>query len=349
LCDALGKDSRLFGLADTARGAAERVAVLTQRLLAFSRQQNLAPRPTHVGRLLNGMQALFQRTLGENIEIEVNASEAEHECVALVDPHQLENAILNLCINARDAMPDGGHLTLEVSSVLLATTDVVALEEIQPGRYVTVTVTDTGEGMAPEVAAQAFEPFFTTKEVGRGTGLGLSMVYGFVRQSNGQARIYSEPGHGTTIRLYLPEIAGHSTAAAADKEEIATPSGNEHILVVEDNDALRNLVTSQLELLGYRVTTAPNGPAALVLLESGAHFDLLFTDVIMPGGMNGQQLADAACALQPGLPVLFTSGYSENAIIRDGRIPLGTLLLGKPYRRDDLADKVRQALRPGTQ
>jgi PAS domain S-box-containing protein len=342
LCETLNEDSYEYGLADTARGAAERGAALTRRLLAFSRQQTLAPQPTDVGVLMAGMESLLHRTLGDDVEVAVETCDGP--CIAEIDPHQLENAILNLCINARDAMPGGGRLTIEAAAISLAAADVLALDELQPGEYVTVTVTDTGEGMTPETLARAFEPFFTTKEAGRGTGLGLSMVYGFVRQSNGQARIYSEPGQGTTIRLFLPAADAPDAVAPRVPSDTVAPRGNEHILLVEDNDALRALVTAQLDQLGYRVTAAANGPEALRLLETGQSFDLLFTDVIMPGGMNGRQLADAAIALQPGLPVLFTSGYSENAIVRDGRVPPGTLLLSKPYRRAELADKLRQAL-----
>jgi len=329
-----------------ARAAAERGAILTQRLLAFSRQQTLAPRPTHIGKLLNGMEPLLHRTLGEDIELAVNIdADAYNDCTARVDPHQLENAVLNLCINARDAMPAGSLLTLDVSTLKIDPGDTHVLDEFNPGDYVVLSVTDSGEGMMPEVAARVFEPFFTTKDVGKGTGLGLSMVYGFIKQSLGQARVYSEPGHGTTIRLYLPLVYDETVdEVIAMPEKSTVERGSEHILVVEDNEAVLDLVTRQLQSLGYRTTTAQDGPEAVALLREGTTFDLLFTDVVMPGGMNGRQLADEATGLQPGLPVLFTSGYTESAILRDGVLPEGTALLSKPYRRADLASRIRELL-----
>ncbi len=342
LCEGLEKGSHLRTLAEATKSAAVRGASLTQRLLAFSRQQDLKPRPADVVRLLHGMESLLRRTLGDDIEVAIVAGDAS--CVALVDAHQLENAVLNLCINARDAMPAGGRLTLDVQTRLLDADDQPQVDALQAGEYVVISVTDTGEGMGPETSSRAFEPFFNTKEVGRGTGLGLSMVYGFVRQSSGYARIYSELGHGTTVRLFLPAVQGTAAEATGAHAPLTMQADHEHVLVVEDDDAVRKLVRSQLQDLGYRVTSAANGSAALDLFEQGQRFDLLFTDVIMPGGMNGRQLADAASALQPGLPVLFTSGYSESAIVRDGRLPEGTFLLSKPYRRNDLARKLREVL-----
>ncbi len=350
LLDAVKDDPSAMEEVIAARAAAERGAILTQRLLAFSRQQTLAPRPTHVGKLLNGMEALLHRTLGEDVELAINVdASADADCTARVDPHQLENAVLNLCINARDAMPAGGLLTLEVTALKVDPDDTHVLDEFNPGEYVVLSVTDTGEGMTPEVTSRVFEPFFTTKEVGKGTGLGLSMVYGFVKQSLGQARIYSEPGHGTTVRLYLPSVYDETIdEVIAMPERNTVERGSEHILVVEDNEAVLDLVTRQLQSLGYRTTTAKNGPEAVVLLQEGTSFDLLFTDVVMPGGMNGRQLADEATKLQPGLPVLFTSGYTESAILRDGALPEGTTLLSKPYRRADLASKIRELLDSAT-
>ena len=337
----------------TIRSAAEGGADLTQRLLAFSRQQELDPRPTNVGNLLHGMEPLLRRTLGEHIELMVKDSK---RCVARVDPHQLSNAILNLCINSRDAMPDGGYLTLEVESVTIDSDEPQMPGEFSPGDYVLLTVTDTGEGMQQDVVSRAFEPFFTTKEVGKGTGLGLSMVYGFIKQSSGHARIYSEPGHGTSVKLYLQAVPEttvdeassavlHTTRDATSM--INTTIGGEthgHILVVEDNQAVLDLVIRQLQSLGYRTTSAHSGREALALLDGTDSFDLLFTDVVMPGGMNGRQLADEATRRRPGLPVLFTSGYTEMAISREGALPAGTCLLSKPYRRADLARTLRTLL-----
>lgn len=330
--------------ADAILEAAVRGAELTQRLLAFSRQQALDPRPTHIGELLHKMASLLRRTLGENVELLVQIDETSG-CVARVDPSQLENAVLNLCLNSRDAMPNGGLLTLEVGTANVDASEALLFTELNPGRYVTIAVTDTGEGMSPAVVAQAFEPFFTTKETNKGTGLGLSMVYGFVKQSGGHVKIYSEPGHGSTIRIYLPTVAGEPAEAvprghgAGDIE-----GGSEHILVVEDNPAVLAQVLRHLQQLGYQMATATNGPDALVLLQSGNRFDLLFTDVVMPGGMNGLELAAAATKLQPDLPVLLTSGYTQTAVLREGTLPSGTSLLNKPYRRVDLALKLRQML-----
>ncbi|HEX7718577.1 MAG TPA: ATP-binding protein [Woeseiaceae bacterium] len=339
----------------TIRSAAEGGAVLTQRLLAFSRQQELDPRPTDVGELLHGMEPLLRRTLGEHVELMVKVSDGER-CVARIDPHQLANAVLNLCINSRDAMPDGGYLTLEVEFVAIGAERSDLLDDFSPGDYVLLTVTDTGEGMPQEVASRAFEPFFTTKETGKGTGLGLSMVYGFVKQSSGQAKIYSEPGHGTSVKLYLQAVPGSAIdePVAPDLrttrvepntiDKVKDADTHDHILVVEDNQPVLDLVTRQLRSLGYRTTSARNGPEALALLKEGKTFDLLLTDIVMPGGMNGRQLADEAIRLHPGLPVLFTSGYTEMAITRDGALPPGSSLLSKPYRRADLAARLSQLL-----
>jgi signal transduction histidine kinase/ActR/RegA family two-component response regulator len=338
----------------TVRSAAERAAVLTQRLLAFSRQQALEPKPTHVGKLLRGLEPLLRRTLGEDIELVVTVDETAG-CIARVDPHQLENAVLNLCINSRDAMPAGGYLTLEVDSITMTADDVAVMDDFAAGDYVLLTVTDTGEGMKEDVVSRAFEPFFTTKETGKGTGLGLSMVYGFVKQSSGQARIYTEHGHGTSVKLYFPAFHDGTTAEAGMPDhditivETGRPDSRnrngvcDHILVVEDNESVLKLATRHLNSLGYRTTTARNGLEAVELMKQNS-FDLLFTDIMMPGGMNGRQLADAAISLRPGLPVLFTSGYTETAINREGALPPGTSLLSKPYRRADLERKLRQLL-----
>lgn len=340
----LKDDPRLGEDALAILSAAERGAELTQRLLAFSRQQTLDPRPTNVGELLHRMTSLLRRTLGEQIELLVKI-EDESDCVARVDPFQLENAVLNLCINSRDAMPNGGYLTLEVQTMNVDASETHLLPDLDPGTYVTLAVTDTGEGMSPEIVAQAFEPFFTTKETGKGTGLGLSMVYGFVKQSQGHVKIYSEPGHGSTIKIFLPAIIEETAAKITTKAgSIDVEGGSEHILVVEDNPAVHEQVIRHLQHLGYQTTPAKNGPEALALLQKGNRFDLLFTDVVMPGGMNGLQLATEAMSLQPDLPVLFTSGYTETAIQRDGTLPAGSSLLNKPYRRAELALKLRQML-----
>lgn len=341
----LKEDSRLGADALATLAAAERGAELTQRLLAFSRQQTLEPRPTNVGELLNKMTTLLRRTLGEQIQLLVKI-ESESSCIARVDPSQLENAVLNLCINSRDAMPDGGFLTLEVQSMSVDASDTHLLAELDPGVYVTLAVTDTGEGMSPQVVSQAFEPFFTTKETGKGTGLGLSMVYGFVKQSQGHVKIYSEPGHGSTIKIFLPAIPDEAVEKIPTNWGSADDiGGSEHILVVEDNPLVHELVIRHLQQLGYQTTSAENGQEALALMKQGKRFDLLFTDIVMPGGMNGLQLANKAMSLQPDLPVLFTSGYTEVAIQRDGTLPVGTSVLTKPYRRADLALKLRQLLK----
>ncbi len=341
LVESLPADDALRQLADTTRKAAERGADLTNRLLAFSRRQALDPKPTDVGKLTAGMDTLLRRTLGGHVEIELVRGGGLWR--AFVDPPQLENAILNLCINARDAMPDGGRLTIELINAHLDQSYADWNEEVTPGQYVLVAISDTGEGMTPEVMARAFEPFFTTKEVGKGSGLGLSMVFGFAKQSNGHVKVYSEPGLGTTVRLYLPRARGEE----ADREKapaVSIDGGAERILLVEDDDLVREHVTEQLRSLGYRVVSVSNGPAALEILRAADDFDLLFTDVVMPGGMSGRQLADAVRPLRPDLPVLFTSGYTENAVVHHGRLDAGVNLLNKPYRRQDLARRVRQVL-----
>ncbi|WP_022726641.1 PAS domain-containing protein [Fodinicurvata sediminis] len=338
----LPKDHELHSLAEMTQTAAERSADLTQHLLAFARQQPLAPEPTDVANLIHDMGSLLRRTLGEHIQIDVQLSDGVWK--ALVDPVQLESAVLNLCINARDAMPERGNLTIEVQNVHLDQGYGDGDERIAPGPYVMLAISDTGSGMPPDVASRAFDPFFTTKETGKGSGLGLSMVYGFARQSQGQVVIYSEEGQGTTVKLYLPRGFGgpEDEKATAGTEE--TTGGPERILVVEDDDLVRGHVTSQLESLGYRVVSAENGAKALEVLEREVDLDLLFTDVIMPGGMNGGELAEKARQLHPKLPVLFTSGYTDSAIVHHGQVDPGIHLLTKPYRRQALAEKLREVL-----
>ncbi|MBW4481064.1 MAG: PAS domain S-box protein [Tildeniella torsiva UHER 1998/13D] len=342
LAETLTPDSALRPLAEMVSSAAQRGAELTQRLLAFARRQALDPKPVDVNQLIATMTGLLCRTLGEHIK--VVRLPADGLWPALVDAAQLESALLNLCINARDAMAQGGELTLETSNVYLDQDYADQHGEAQPGQYVLLAVSDNGVGIAPEHLSRVFEPFFTTKEAGKGTGLGLSMVYGFAKQSNGHIAIYSELGHGTTIRLYLPRYFGTQEDVPENVVMTASASGQEKILLVEDDDLVRSYVQNQLEQLGYRVTVANSGPIALEIIQQQAEIDLLFTDVIMPGGMSGRELADAARRLRPDLKILYTSGYSEQAIVHHGRLDPGVKLLSKPYRRADLAQKIRDVL-----
>ena len=326
-----------------AQGAVKRAAALTHRLLAFSRRQTLDPEPTNVNRLIHGLDELVRRTVGPGVDVEVVG--ASGLWPTLVDPNQLENAILNLCINARDAMPDGGKLTIETTNKWL---DEAASrrQDLPVGQYVSVCVTDTGTGMTPEVAAKAFDPFFTTKPLGEGTGLGLSMIYGFVRQSGGQVRIYSELGQGTTMCLYLPR---HDEDVLWEDEDVFSlppePTGEgEVVLVIDDEPTIRMLIAEVLGEAGYAVIEAPDGPAGLRVLESNARIDLLITDVGLPGGLNGRQVADAARAARPDLKVLFITGYAENAIIGRGRLEKGMHVLTKPFQMEALAERIRQII-----
>jgi PAS domain S-box-containing protein len=327
-----------------AQGAVRRAAALTHRLLAFSRRQTLDPRPTNVNQLLSGLEELVRRTVGPSVKVDVVG--ASGLWPTLVDPNQLENAVLNLCINARDAMPDGGTLTIETANRWLD--DRAARQQDLPvGQYVSICVTDTGTGMTPEVISKAFDPFFTTKPLGEGTGLGLSMIYGFARQSGGQVRIYSELGLGTTMCLYLPR---HDEEASADEvTELRTaprPTGEgEVVLVIDDEPTIRMLVAEVLAESGYAVIEAPDGPAGLRVLESNARVDLLITDVGLPGGLNGRQVADAARQNRPELKVLFITGYAENAVMGRSRLDNGMFLLTKPFRMEVLADRIREILK----
>jgi len=343
LAEGLEKTSVMRDLAEMIRSAAGRGAELTNRLLAFARKQALEPQATDVDQLIAGMDGLLRRTLGENIEIEFVRGGGLWP--AIVDPAQLENALLNLGINARDAMPRGGKLTIETGNAHLDDEYAASTHEVTPGQYVLIAVSDTGAGMDDETLAQAFEPFFSTKKAGKGSGLGLSMVYGFTRQSGGHVRIYSEKDEGTTIKLYLPRADGARPANPRPRPpRDRVESGTETILLVEDNDLVRGHVENLLASLGYRVHSAGDGQQALAILESDAMIDLLFTDVVMPGGLSGKQLAGKAQELRPGLPVLYTSGYTENAIVHHGRLDSGVQLLQKPYRRQDLAAKIRKVL-----
>jgi CheY-like chemotaxis protein len=322
----------------------ERAATLTARLLAFSRRQTLDPKPVDANRLVTGLADMFERTLGATIALETVSGAGLWR--TLVDPSQLENALLNLAVNARDAMPGGGRLTIETSNAYLDDAYVEAIPEpILPGQYVLIAVSDTGMGMDDETLARVFEPFFTTKGVGKGTGLGLSQVYGFVRQSGGHVRIYSEPGDGTTVKIYLPRLADER---AAEDTRLARPArrrgGQETILVVEDHEDLRDHTSGLLRELGYRVIEAPHGPAALRLLDAETEVDLLLVDVVLPQGMNGRQVASEAIRRRAGLKVLFTTGYAHNAIVHNGRLDPDVDLLGKPFTSSALAAKVRQVL-----
>jgi signal transduction histidine kinase len=330
---------------DAAMEGANRAASLTQRLLAFSRQQPLAPEPLDANRLVSGMTELLSRSLGENTQVETVLSAGLWRINA--DAGQLENALLNLAVNARDAMSDGGRLTIETANAYVD--DSYAGEhQISPGQYVLIAVTDNGSGMPPHVIERAFDPFFTTKVVGKGTGLGLSQVFGFVRQSGGHVKLYSEVGHGTTVKVYLPRYYGPADAAPAKTISAAAGVGrlDEVILVVEDEERVRNYSVEALRELGYTVLHASGGAEALRMLESGQRVALLFTDVVMPE-MTGKQLSTRALALQPDLKVLYTTGYTRNAVVHNGVLDPGTQFLPKPFSVEQLAAKVRSVLDGG--
>jgi signal transduction histidine kinase/ActR/RegA family two-component response regulator len=341
LAESLTADKHLQRLAEMTAKAAERGAELTSRLLSFARRQPLDPKAQDINQLVGGMDRLLRRTLGEDIEIELVRAAGLWK--AMVDAGQLENAILNLCINARDAMPGGGRLTIETSNVYLDAAYVASQSELDPGQYVMVAVSDTGTGMDQATLERAFEPFFTTKDVGKGSGLGLSMVYGFIKQSRGHIRIYSEPGHGTAVKLYVPRAGADAATRDEPAPAVTMQRGSERILLVEDDDLVREHVGGQLDSLGYAVVAARNGHDAMTALRS-TDFDLLFTDVVMPGGISGRELAGEARKLRPDLPVLFTSGYTENSIVHHGRLDPGVHLLQKPYSGHDLARTVRKVL-----
>ena len=332
--------ARLRRMQGMASKGAERAATLTSRLLAFARRQPLAPKPVDLNRLVGGLNELLQRTLGERIALEVVS--AAGLWVAHADPAELESALMNLAINARDAMSNGGNLTIETANVCLDDDYVSALVEPVPaGQYVMLAVSDTGEGMDKKTIDRVFEPFFTTKAAGKGTGLGLSQVYGFVRQSGGHIRIYSEPGQGTVVKLYLPrELTKQPDCSEQPVGRSSADGGSETILVVEDHDGLREYSAGILRELGYNVLEAADAEAGLRLLEDKPGVDLLFTDVVLPG-LNGRQLADEALKIVPQLKVLFTTGYTRNAIVHNGVLDAGKHLLPKPFAIEDLAAKVR--------
>jgi len=336
-----GRDAWSAERLNNAIDAVDRGAKLAAQLLAFGRQQPLAPVVINPARQLRAMDDLLRRALGEAIEIESVVAGGLWNTA--VDPHQLENVILNLAINARDAMPEGGKLTLELSNATLDDDYVSALPDVPAGQYVMLAVTDTGTGMSPEVMERAFDPFFSTKREGEGTGLGLSMAYGFVKQSGGHIRLYSEVGEGTTVRVYLPRSTGTAVEPARVKAG-ALKHGNETILVVEDDAKVRETVVDLLSGLGYAVLKANNAEQALAVVESGVHIDLLFTDVVMPGALRSTEMVQRAVQTLPALKVLYTSGYTQNAIVHGGRLDPGVELLSKPYSRQQLAFKIRQVL-----
>jgi len=331
---------------DNAMEGAERAAQLTQRLLAFSRQQPLAPKAVDANKLVGGMSELLRRTIGENIRVETVL--AGGLWPAFIDGAQLENAVLNLCVNARDAMPDGGRLTIETTCTHLDDAYAAGHNEVTPGQYVMVSVTDTGTGMPPEVIERAFDPFYTTKGVGKGTGLGLSQVYGFVKQSGGHVKIYSEPGVGTTVKLYVPRHFGDAEAVAGEAGPVDLPraQGDEVILVVEDEERVRHMSVDTLRELGYVVVQASDANQALTVLTIQPRIDLLFTDIVMPD-MNGRVLSDRAREQRPGLKVLYTTGYTRNAIVHNGMLDHDVAFIAKPFTVQQLATKVREVLDAG--
>jgi len=337
---AQGRTGDLDPFVAAAQGAASRAAALTHRLLAFARRQTLDPKQIGPNKLIAGMEEMVQRTVGPEIKVETVL--AIGLWPILCDPNQLENAILNLCINARDAMLEGGRLTIETANTWL---DERGAQErdMEPGQYVAICVTDTGIGMAPEVVLRAFDPFFTTKPTGQGTGLGLSMIYGFAKQSGGQVRIYSEPGAGTTVRIYLPRDHGEAEREIpqAKPVEVSRASAGETVLIVDDEPTVRMLVTEVLADLGYTAIEAANGTSGLKVLQSNVRIDLLITDVGLPGGMNGRQMADAARSTRPDLKVLFITGYAQNAAVANGHLEPGMHVLTKPFGLENLASRIK--------
>ena len=342
LGDAVADKPQLSAIAKLISEAADRGAELTGHLLAFARKQPLQPRETDINVLMVSAEKLLRPTLGEHIEIETSLNRDVWS--ALVDPSQLSSALLNLAINARDAMPNRGKLMLETNNAVLDQAYAKTNADVHPGDYVLIAVSDTGDGIPIAIRDRIFEPFFTTKAVGKGTGLGLSMVYGFVKQSGGHIKVYSEEGHGTTFKIYLPRAGTEAEPVTVSSTVSQIEGGNETILIVEDDTLVRTSVTAQIQSLGYQTLSAANAAEALAIVDGGSQFDLLFTDVIMPGKMNGRQLAEEMVNRRMSLKVLFTSGYTENAIIHHGRLDPGVLLLAKPYRKQELARMLRRAL-----
>jgi signal transduction histidine kinase len=332
--------ARLVRLVGTAQAAAERATKLTRQLLAFARRSSLHPEVANLGTLFAASRPLFLRALGEAVALRTSFAPGLWPC--RVDPTLFESAMLNLLMNACDAMPRGGSITVDARNVLLDASDSSAVGEVPPGAHVCVEVTDTGSGMTADVAAHVFEPFFTTKEVGKGTGLGLSQVYGFVKQSGGGIALETTPGAGTTVRLYFPRVANESVAPVIAESHAATPTGSETVLVVEDDDLVRQMAVDTIGSLGYRVLSAANGPAALEVLQNDRSIDLLFSDVAMPGGMSGYDLVRAARRMRQGLKALVTSGYADrHPALTD---TLDVPMLPKPYRRAELAEHIRAVL-----
>jgi signal transduction histidine kinase/PAS domain-containing protein len=338
-------EGRVTGLEryiSTAQESAHRAAALTQRLLAFARRQTLDPRSVDANRMIAGMADLLDRSVGPNVNIDV--VQAIGLWTIKVDPSQLENALLNLCINARDAMaPDGGSITIETANTWLDER-MARSQDLPPGQYISLCVTDTGSGMEPDVIAKAFDPFFTTKPLGQGTGLGLSMIYGFVRQSGGQVRVSSDVGKGTTMCLYLPRYLGADDANNAIEDHSIDPGAGETVLIVDDEPAIRMLVAEVLSENGYHIIEAEDGASGLKVLQSEARIDLLVTDVGLPGGLNGRQMADAARATRPALRVLFITGFAENAVVGNGHLDTGMSVITKPFAMSALANKVRELI-----
>lgn len=336
-------DERAGVMLEQAMEAAELGAQLTGRMLAFARRQPLEPEIINLDELVADMAGLLERSLGESVEITTVAAPDLHRTLA--DPSQLQNALLNLCLNARDAMPNGGHLTIETTNAELDEEYASAHVDVLPGQYVMLSVSDTGTGIPLDIQTRVFEPFFTTKEAGSGSGLGLSMIYGFAKQSGGHVRLYSELNVGTTVSLYLPQVEG-AVAATDERIEKSPESDNQEvtILVVEDDHRVRSTTVARVKELGYAVLEAADGPAALEVLKQSPSVDLLFTDVVMPGGMMGSELAHEAKRLYPNIKVLFTSGYTEQASVQSGAIEEGGILLKKPYRLADLASKLREVI-----
>jgi len=336
----VGVDERAERYLDNALSSVQRGAKLASQLLAFARRQPLEPRVVNIGRLLPGIEDMLRRTIGEGIEIEATISGALWNC--FVDAAQLENAVLNLAINARDAMEGVGRLTIETANIYPDDTSVTGDPDMSAGEYVMLAVADTGCGMGPELLEKVFEPFFSTKVDGKGSGLGLSMVYGFVKQSGGHVKIHSRPGQGTTVRMLLPRVA-------ADEDMVLAPAGDEMvggaetILVAEDDDDVRATVVELLTQLGYRVLKARDATSALAIIDSGVQVDMLFTDVVMPGSLRSPELAARARERLPNIAVLFTSGYTQDAIVHEGRLDAGVELISKPYTQDKLARKIRSA------
>jgi nitrogen-specific signal transduction histidine kinase len=340
---AQGRAGELERYLTAGQGAVKRAAALTHRLLAFARRQTLDPKPINANRLLSDLEELVRRTVGPSVEVEVVG--ASGLWPTFVDPNQLENAVLNLCVNGRDAMPDGGKLTIETANKWIDER-AARRHDLPVGQYISVCVTDTGVGMRPEVIAKAFDPFFTTKPMGEGTGLGLSMIYGFARQSGGQVRIYSEVGQGTTMCIYLPRHADDALPVDEPQREpsLTALGEGEVVLIIDDEPTIRMLLTDLLTASGYSVIEAPDGPSGMKVLESDTKIDLLITDVGLPGGLNGRQVADAARVKRQDLKILFITGYAENAVMGQSRFQDRMFVMTKPFQMDALARKIQEII-----